>query len=109
MGRLSRSSTSAASGTSPAACVWMLRSAKLWIMMPPARTMWSIVRAGSRSRRPSVAFRYTNRAPRFSRDLDWLSSSAAAMFRRASPVRVEPSVATSAMCSRQVELSVNAW
>jgi hypothetical protein len=86
-----------------------LRRAKLWIMMPPASTMCSIVRLGSRSRRPRTSLRFSYIATRDLRDFSWDSSSAAAIFSRASPLRVEPSVATSAMCSRQVGLSLKTW
>jgi hypothetical protein len=69
--------------------------------------MCSTVRAGSRSRKPSALARKPNSSTIASRDTDCAASSAAAIFRLVSSLRVEPSVAISAVCSRQWALSLS--
>jgi hypothetical protein len=68
----------------------------------------SAVRRGSRSRMPSTLVRCPNSATIDPRDCDCASSSAATIFSLALLLRVEPSVVTSAVCSRQAGLSLSA-
>jgi hypothetical protein len=106
---LSSASTVDPSAVPAIAWTCTLRSARLCTSRPPASIMCSTLRSGSRSRKPSTSARCPNSATIDPRDRDCPSSRAATIFPLALLSRDEPSVVTSAVCSRQAGLSLSAW